>query len=134
MASRCQSRQTRNGRSNDVSRLFNQQCRRRIRNWQDISRCELGRATCQSSKKGPGTATPDHTLSMHHTPSATAATTAQSNTSTTNHSQTSCSTNHSKSSSSTTSSHDHNSTATKPHSSSRDSQAQTTWPRAQEAL
>ncbi|XP_070135510.1 serine/arginine repetitive matrix protein 1-like [Drosophila bipectinata] len=47
MASRCQSRQTRNGRSNDVSRLFNQQCRRRIRNWQDISRCELGRATCQ---------------------------------------------------------------------------------------
>ncbi|KAH8339335.1 hypothetical protein KR074_012314, partial [Drosophila pseudoananassae] len=47
MASRCQSRQTRNGRSNDVSRVFNQQCRRRIRNWQDISRCELGRATCQ---------------------------------------------------------------------------------------
>ncbi|KAH8256058.1 hypothetical protein KR026_005849, partial [Drosophila bipectinata] len=47
MASRCQSRQTRNGRSNDVTRVFNQQCRRRIRNWQDISRCELGRATCQ---------------------------------------------------------------------------------------
>lgn len=47
MALRCQNRQTRNGRSNDVTRVFNQQCRSRIRNWRDISRCELGRATCQ---------------------------------------------------------------------------------------
>ncbi|EDV40167.2 uncharacterized protein Dana_GF10383 [Drosophila ananassae] len=135
MALRCQNRQTRNGRSNDVTRVFNQQCRSRIRNWRDISRCELGRATCQSCKKGPGAGTPYHTLPMHHTPSATAATTAENDTSTTNHSQTSCSTSHSKSSStSTTSSHDHNSTATKPHSSSRNSQAQTPWPRTQEAL
>ncbi|KAH8300489.1 hypothetical protein KR018_009119, partial [Drosophila ironensis] len=46
MDARCQTRQVRNGRSNDVSRTFNQLCRSRFRNWRDISRCELARATC----------------------------------------------------------------------------------------
>ncbi|XP_017086248.1 uncharacterized protein LOC108118198 [Drosophila eugracilis] len=44
---RCESRATRNGRNSDVSDIFNDNCRRLNRNWRNITRCELARATCQ---------------------------------------------------------------------------------------
>ncbi|EDV52141.2 uncharacterized protein LOC6544461 [Drosophila erecta] len=43
---RCDSRVLRNGRNNDVSNIFNENCRRSNRNWRDISRCELAKANC----------------------------------------------------------------------------------------
>ncbi|XP_016997829.1 uncharacterized protein Eig71Eb [Drosophila takahashii] len=43
---RCLSRAERNGRNNEVSDIFNENCRRNDRNWRSISRCELARATC----------------------------------------------------------------------------------------
>ncbi|XP_036671378.2 uncharacterized protein Eig71Eb [Drosophila suzukii] len=43
---RCLSRAERNGRTNDVSDSFNENCRRTERNWRNITRCELARATC----------------------------------------------------------------------------------------
>ncbi|XP_017053058.1 uncharacterized protein LOC108096186 [Drosophila ficusphila] len=44
---RCESRIDTNGRSNDVSDIYNNQCRRFDRNWSNISRCQLAWATCQ---------------------------------------------------------------------------------------
>uniref|UniRef100_A0A6P4E0C1 Uncharacterized protein LOC108039009 n=1 Tax=Drosophila rhopaloa TaxID=1041015 RepID=A0A6P4E0C1_DRORH len=44
---RCDSRAERNGRTNDVSDIFNENCRRLDRRWRNISRCELTWATCQ---------------------------------------------------------------------------------------
>ncbi|KAH8360841.1 hypothetical protein KR084_008662, partial [Drosophila pseudotakahashii] len=43
---RCLSRADRNGRNNDVSDIFNENCRRNDRRWHNITRCELARATC----------------------------------------------------------------------------------------
>ncbi|KAH8312958.1 hypothetical protein KR067_003654, partial [Drosophila pandora] len=35
------------GPNNDISNIFNDWCRRQHRNWRNISRCELVRATCR---------------------------------------------------------------------------------------
>ncbi|KAH8339334.1 hypothetical protein KR074_012315, partial [Drosophila pseudoananassae] len=35
------------GPNNDISNIFNEWCRRQNRNWRNISRCELTRATCR---------------------------------------------------------------------------------------
>ncbi|EDW41609.1 uncharacterized protein LOC6605808 [Drosophila sechellia] len=43
---RCESRVARNGRNNDISNIFNENCRRTHRNWREISRCELAKANC----------------------------------------------------------------------------------------
>ncbi|KAH8300490.1 hypothetical protein KR018_009127, partial [Drosophila ironensis] len=44
---RCLSRVTRNGRTNDVSDIFNRWCHEQNRRWRPISRCELVQATCR---------------------------------------------------------------------------------------
>eukprot|EP00099_Drosophila_melanogaster_P004455 NP_001189113.1 Ecdysone-induced gene 71Eb, isoform B [Drosophila melanogaster] len=46
IVARCESRVVRNGRNNDISNIFNENCRRTQRNWREISRCELAKANC----------------------------------------------------------------------------------------
>ncbi|EDW26173.1 GL25493 [Drosophila persimilis] len=44
---RCLRNQDRLGTTNDVTQIYNSNCRRSQANWRDISRCDLARATCQ---------------------------------------------------------------------------------------
>ncbi|KAH8296570.1 hypothetical protein KR054_008008, partial [Drosophila jambulina] len=44
---RCLSRENRNGRTNEVTNIFNNHCRSSNRNWRNVTRCELARANCQ---------------------------------------------------------------------------------------
>ncbi|KAH8246275.1 hypothetical protein KR038_009442, partial [Drosophila bunnanda] len=44
---RCRSQENRNGRTNEVTNIFNNFCRGSNRNWRNVTRCELTRATCE---------------------------------------------------------------------------------------
>ncbi|KAH8351506.1 hypothetical protein KR059_005038, partial [Drosophila kikkawai] len=44
---RCLSRENLNGRTNEVTTIFNDHCRTTNRNWRNVTRCELAQANCQ---------------------------------------------------------------------------------------